>query len=125
MSKKKVLVAEDSSIMRMYIATSLKRVSEIQVLEAENGAEALKVLKEGGIALVILDVNMPNLNGFEVLRNMRQDPGLEKIPVVLCTKEADARKEGDKLGADAYLTKPVSQVDLNKTVKQFLGIDIK
>lgn len=125
MSNTKVLVAEDSSLMRMYIGTGLKRIPEIQVIEVENGAEAMKVLKEGGVALVILDINMPNLNGFEVLRNMRQDPKLKKVPVVLCTKEANARKEGDKLGADAYLTKPVNQVDLNKTVKKFLGIDIK
>lgn len=125
MADKKILVAEDSSIMRMFIATGLKKVPQIDVVEAVNGAEAMKILKEMKIDLVILDVHMPLLNGLEVLRTIRQDPVLKDIPVVLCTKDSDPREKWEKFGATAYLSKPIKQVNLNEIVKRFLGIDLK
>ncbi|HSG06398.1 MAG TPA: response regulator [Nitrospiria bacterium] len=125
MSTKRVLVAEDSSIMRMFITNSLKRVSKVEVIEAKNGVEALKVLKEGPVDLVILDVNMPLLNGIEVLRTIRGDAALKEIPVVICTRESDSREVWEKLGATDYLSKPVIQMELNQTVLKYLELNGK
>lgn len=124
MPKAKILVVEDSPTMRMYIAFALKKIPNVQVLEACDGMEAMKKLSEGGIDLVILDVNMPLMSGFEVLKKIRNDPEMKDLPVVMCTTEADSREEGEKLGANAYLSKPVQHADLNEAVKKYLEIKV-
>ncbi len=124
MAKAKVLVVEDSPTMRMYITFALKKIPNVQVLESGDGMDAMKKLADGGIDLVILDVNMPLMSGFEVLKKIRNDPKIKDLPVVMCTTEADSREEGEKLGANAYLSKPVQHADLNEAVKKYLGVDV-
>jgi two-component system, chemotaxis family, chemotaxis protein CheY len=117
-----VLITEDSPTMRFFISFSLKRLPGLNVLEASDGVQAMKILSEKKVDLVIADVNMPLMNGIDLLTKVRQDPKLKEIPIVLCTTEEKVRDEGKKLGANAFLSKPVRQEELSNLVKEILKI---
>ena len=119
------LVVEDSPTMRQLVTFSLKRIKDVQVTEASNGVDALKKLSEDKFHLMIVDINMPLMDGLKLLNIVRKDPVHGRIPVIIVTTEgAEAdREKGLKLGANAYLTKPVQTNDLLKTVKELLKIE--
>ena len=103
----KILIADDEARMRALVRDYL-RVKGYQVLEAENGAEALAVFeREPDIALVLLDVMMPELDGFETLKELRR---ISEVPVLMLTARSEERDElrGFSLGADEYIAKPFS-----------------
>jgi two-component system, chemotaxis family, chemotaxis protein CheY len=118
------LVVEDSPTMRQLIAFSLKRIRGASVEEANNGVEALKKLSASNFHLMIVDINMPLMDGLKLLSIVRQDTRFKDIPVIIATTEgaqAD-RDKGLRLGANAYLTKPIQTQDLLKTVREILNI---
>jgi diguanylate cyclase (GGDEF)-like protein len=102
-----VLVADDDEDIRELISAHL-RDGGLQVLEAVDGADAIRIAHSAPINLALLDVEMPGLGGYEVLRAFKTDPELKNIPVVLVTARAAAADvaEGLDLGADDYLAKP-------------------
>lgn len=107
MEKCKILVVDDESRMRKLVKDFLVK-SEYQVLEAENGEEALDVFfSENDIALVILDVMMPKMDGWQVCREIR---AVSKVPIIMLTAKGDERDEllGFELGIDEYISKPFS-----------------
>ena len=118
------LVVEDSPTMRQLVGFGLRRIRNARVVEASNGVEALKKLAEQTIHLVVADINMPLMDGLKLLTVIRQDPKLREIPVVIVTTEGAEvdRQRGLKLGANAYLPKPVQTNELLKTVKEILKI---
>jgi DNA-binding response OmpR family regulator len=97
--------------------------SEYDVSQAMDGEEAIKVAEEIIPDLILLDVNMPGLNGFEVLRRVKQIPSLAHTKVVMVTARSDEadRFLGTSLGADEYLTKPFSPLKLLQRVTELLG----
>jgi two-component system chemotaxis response regulator CheY len=97
--------------------------SEYDVSQAMDGEEAMKVAEEMIPDLILLDVNMPGLNGFEVLRRVKQMPSLAHTKVVMVTARSDEadRFLGKSLGADEYLTKPFSPLKLLQRVTELLG----
>ena len=117
----KVLVADDDS--RMVRLLSMTLPSEYDVSQAMDGEEAIKVAEEMIPDLILLDVNMPGLNGFEVLRRVKQMPSLAHTKVVMVTARSDEadRFLGKSLGADEYLTKPFSPLKLLQRVTELLG----
>lgn len=121
---KTVLVAEDSEMNRHVLATLLKRKG-YEVVEAENGAEALALLESARPDLVLLDLMMPEVDGVEVLRALRQRPGDGgKLPVVVFTALAQHPwvEECRKLGADACLLKgSVTLDDLVGTINSVVA----
>lgn len=110
-----ILVAEDEKDIRELIKIHLIK-EDYDVLTVKNGFEALETFKKQSIDLAILDINMPKIDGFNVLNKIRKE---SKIPVILLTaRESDEDKIlGLGLGADDYLTKPISMVELVARVK--------
>ena len=103
MEQLKILVVDDESRMRKLVKDFLVK-SGFQVIEAENGAEAVDIFfEEKDIALMILDVMMPKMDGWEVCREIRQ---YSKVPIIMLTARGDERDEllGFELGVDEYIS---------------------
>jgi two-component system chemotaxis response regulator CheY len=119
---KTILIVDDSATMVMSVKTNLE-MAGFKVETAKDGVEALTKLK-GGIKpdLIITDINMPNMGGMELIKNVRALPGFRFTPILTLTTEsqADKREEGKKLGATGWLVKPVGGTDLLKIIKQVL-----
>jgi two-component system chemotaxis response regulator CheY len=120
--KTKVLVVEDNNAMRNLIATALDQHLDVDVYEAENGFAALKLLPENDFQVILTDINMPDINGLELISFLRQHPTYKKVPILIITTEAgeEDRKRGLSIGADGYLVKPFTEGDLVKLVQQNL-----
>ncbi|HIK30170.1 MAG TPA: response regulator [Oscillatoriales cyanobacterium M59_W2019_021] len=121
-----VLVIEDSVTQREMIS-NLLRGSGLTVIEASDGVEALETIQrslpEGKLPdLVVLDIVMPRMNGYEVCRRLKADPKTQHVPVVMCSSKGEEfdRYWGMKQGADAYVAKPFQPTELVGTVKQML-----
>lgn len=114
---KKLLIADDEAGIRSLVRMTLEH-GTIEIIEASDGAEALAVARENRPDVLLLDVGMPGLTGFEVCRAIKEDPATAGIVVVMLTARAmDAdRREGEAAGADAYLTKPFSPMRLLKMI---------
>ncbi len=113
LSDKKVLLVDDSSIMRMVLSMHLRRFTGATITEAVNGREALVKLTKEKFDLVLTDINMPEMNGIELVRHIRT--GLKSdIPIVIITTRGEAKDRdlGLSLGANSYLTKPISVKEL-------------
>ncbi len=108
-----ILVVDDEPPIVDLVRFTLED-ADVRVIEASDGVEALVVARQAVPDLVLLDVQMPRLDGFEVCRQLRREPALARIPVVMLTaagQEAD-RARGRAAGADEYLTKPFSPLAL-------------
>ncbi len=103
----KVLVVEDSPPQREMI-TALLKDSGLSVTSASDGVEALEQIAEALPDIVVLDVVMPRMNGYELCRRLKSDPKTQKLPVVMCSTKGEEfdRYWGMKQGADAYIAKP-------------------
>ena len=117
----KILVAEDEPNTVHLIARILAREGH-EVIEAKTGAEALDVLERAAPDLVILDVMMPELDGFQALAKIRSDPRHQKLPVIMLTakRQPEDVARGWATGADTYLTKPFSPLELTELIKRLL-----
>jgi len=108
MSVKRVLVVDDSPTERFFL-TDLLRKNGYEVITAENGEQGVALAKSELPDLVLMDVVMPGLNGFQATRQLSRDPATQKIPVIMCTtkdQETD-RVWGMRQGAVEYVVKPV------------------
>ncbi|MDB9457586.1 response regulator [Dolichospermum circinale CS-1225] len=116
-----VLIVEDSSSQRMII-TKLLKASGLAVTQAVDGVEALQVIQDTPPDLVVLDIFMPRMNGYELCRYLKSDPKTKNIPVLMCSSKSTEfdRYWGMKQGADAYIGKPFKENELVGTVKQLL-----
>jgi two-component system chemotaxis response regulator CheY len=94
-----------------------------EYLEAADGKEALKVLTDEWVDLVLTDINMPNMNGLELITAMKKDQLLQSIPVVMVTTEGskERMKESMELGASGYIKKPFMPEDIKKTLNSIMG----
>jgi two-component system chemotaxis response regulator CheY len=117
-TEKKILVVDDFSTMRRIVINILHRLGYTNVVEAENGADALKKLKEEKFELVISDWNMPTMTGLELLQAVRADDSLKGTPFLMVT--AEGRKENIlaavKSGANNYVVKPFNQATLEEKI---------
>lgn len=116
-----VLVVEDSPAQREMIKDLLKD-SGLDVTTATNGVEAIANIQNHRPDLVVLDIVMPQMNGYEVCRRIKADPKTQNVPVVMCSSKGEEfdRYWGMKQGADAYIAKPFQPTELVGTVKQLL-----
>ncbi|MGM0501953.1 MAG: response regulator, partial [Bacillota bacterium] len=119
----KVLVAEDNKI-NQEIAVEILKKANIEVVIAENGQEALKQLKDNDFDLVLMDIQMPQMDGYEATVKIRQELELDDLPIIAMT--ADAMK-GDKdkalsLGLDDYITKPIDLNSFFATIQKWLSL---
>lgn len=122
-SELKFLVVDDFSTMRRIVRNLLKESGFSEADEAEDGVVALHKLRNGNFSFVVSDINMPNKNGFELLKEMKADEKLKHIPVLMVT--AEARKEDIVLaaqsGAAGYIVKPFTKAVLEDKVNLILA----
>ncbi|MBN1959626.1 MAG: response regulator [Deltaproteobacteria bacterium] len=120
---RKVLVVEDSSAMRGLIASIVDQVDDCEVVEVAGGFDALRQLPRERFALIITDINMPDINGLELLSFIRKNPNYTQTPVLIVSTESSERDraKGLALGANAYITKPFIPDDLKAAVLRLLG----
>ncbi len=118
----KFLIVDDFSTMRRIVRNLLKELGYNNADEAEDGVAALAKLRGGGFEFVVSDLNMPNMNGFELLRQIRADADLKHLPVLLVT--AEAKKEdivtAAQLGASGYIVKPFTKATLEEKLNKIL-----
>ena len=117
----RVLVVEDSEAMRAFVRGALEGVAEadrLEVVEASGGFEALRLLPRGPYDVVITDINMPDINGLELLNFIRKSSQHQATKVLLISTQAGEkdRERGLALGANAYLTKPFTAEALREAV---------
>jgi two-component system chemotaxis response regulator CheY len=119
---KKILIAEDSPTMRALIVSTLSALGDFEIVEAANGFEALRALPREKVDLVITDINMPDINGLELVSFIRNSDYYRTTPLFIVSTEGSERdrEKGLSLGADAYLTKPFSPEQLQALVRQYL-----
>ncbi len=122
-SDMKFLVVDDFSTMRRIVRNLLKEAGYANVDEAEDGQVGLAKLKAGKFDFVITDINMPNMTGFDLIRGMRAEPALAKIPVLVVS--AEAKKEdivnAAQAGANGYIDKPFTKVTLEEKLAKILA----
>ena len=113
----RILVVDDSKVNRMLLTRELEQQGH-QVFSAENGKQALKMLAEGGYDLILLDVEMPELDGYQTLDELKKDPNLRHLPVIMVTSIDDITSaiRCIELGAEDYLPKPFNPVLLQARV---------
>lgn len=116
------MTVDDSKTMRDMVSFTLRQAG-FQVSEAEDGQKALVALRAGGVDLVITDLNMPNMDGIALIRNLRNDPKYRTVPILMLTTESDTAKkaEGRSAGATGWIVKPFSPEKLVEVVKRVCG----
>jgi two-component system, chemotaxis family, chemotaxis protein CheY len=121
---KTALVVEDSAIMRGIIVSSLSNLQQVRSVEVANGFEALKALPQEKFDIILTDINMPDINGLELVSFLKNHPHYRTIPVVIISTEKSEsdRKRGLELGADDYLTKPFEPGELENIIRRLLNI---
>ncbi|WP_437551017.1 response regulator [Sorangium sp. So ce367] len=119
----RILIVEDSPAMRAYIRSTLEdRVlglaGDVDIVEAVNGFDALRLLPRGAFDLVITDINMPDINGLEVIRFVRQSDRYRHVAILIISTQATERdiQRGLRLGADRFLPKPFTPEALRDAV---------
>src|SRR5262245_1027408 len=123
----RILVVEDSVSMRAFVRSTLEsRLSdaeEVEVVEAASGFDALRLLPRGPYDLVITDINMPDINGLELVQFMRKSELHRRTPIVLISTQSSERdrQRGLKLGANSYLAKPFGTTALIADVARLLA----
>lgn len=118
----KFLIVDDFSTMRRIVRNLLKEAGFANADEAEDGVVALQKLRNSAFDFVVTDINMPNMNGFELLTQIRADAALKPLPVLMIT--AEARKEdivmAAQAGASGYIVKPFTKATLEEKVAKIL-----
>ena len=121
--RQKILIVDDSELNRDILKEILGET--YNYLEAENGNQAIQMIGENiGIDLMLLDINMPQMNGFEVLEIMKESQCINETPVIMISSEADVdtMRKAYELGITDYITRPFDSVIVQKRVQNTLGL---
>ncbi len=116
----RILIVDDFGTMRKILRNVLQQLGYTNIEEAENGVQALEKLRSGQFDLVITDWNMPEMDGLELLRNIRADGNLRNLPVMMVTAEAEKDKviEAIKAGVNNYIVKPFTAETMKQKLDQ-------
>jgi two-component system chemotaxis response regulator CheY len=120
----RILIVEDSATMRSLLASSFEELEcPVKIVEAESGFEALRFLPRESFDLVVTDINMPDINGLELVSFIKSNEKYSSIPLVIVSTEGSDRDrdKGLRLGADAYLVKPFDPEMLRQVVTDLLA----
>ena len=115
-----VLIVDDDPFIRKLVTTTLEDVAGFELLEAGNGREALDIAGRTRPELVFLDIDMPEVDGYEACRRLRERPETSEATIVMLTAAAgeEAEREAEEAGADLFLTKPFSPLELLRLVDE-------
>jgi two-component system chemotaxis response regulator CheY len=120
----RILVVEDSATMRSLLASTLSDLgTAVEVTEAASGFEALRLLPRDAFDLILTDINMPDINGLELLSFVKGNAAYRDIPLIIVSTEGSERdrEKGLELGADAYLVKPFEPDVLRRVATELLA----
>jgi two-component system chemotaxis response regulator CheY len=120
----RILVVEDSQTMRSMLASTFEELdAPVKISEAASGFEALKLLPRERFDLVVTDINMPDINGLELVSFIKSNAAYRDIPLIIVSTEGSERDrdKGLGLGADAYLVKPFEPEDLRRLARDLLA----
>lgn len=120
--KKTIMVADDSPIIRKLIAFTLS-IKGYEIVSVNDGMEALETLPKENIDLIITDLNMPNVDGFELIKAVRSNDELKSTPIIVLSNlsETDDIEKALEFGADSYLIKPFEQKTIINEVSKYLN----
>lgn len=124
--KQVVLIADDSSTVRKFVSFSLSTES-LEVVTAVDGMDALENLSQiPKVDLIIVDLNMPNMDGFEFIENVRSSDVHRNVPIIILSSERseESKQRGKQVGADAYIEKPFDAKKIKYQVSKFLSLVI-
>jgi len=124
---KQILIVDDSPTIRRMVRASLVRFfPSDEFLEAASGLEAIERLAVGRIALIVLDLNMPDMHGLEVLQFVRSHQKYSQVPIIVLTTRGDdtSRSAALTAGASVFLTKPFTPELLGNEARKLLGADV-
>jgi two-component system chemotaxis response regulator CheY len=109
MDRRRILIVEDSPTMRQLLVFALRRLKNVEVVEAQDGMDGLRKVSSDPFDLALIDINMPVMDGLKLISLMRGEDALKDIPIVVITTEGadEDRQRALKLGANEYLTKPI------------------
>ena len=124
MKAKPVILAVDDQPQNIELLEAYLVQQGYEIVKAANGIEALEILSSGGIDLILLDVMMPGMDGFEVTRRVRQDNKHRLLPIILLTalRQTEDRVKGLEAGCDDFISKPVDQTELSARVRSLLKV---
>ncbi|MBI4745568.1 MAG: response regulator [Deltaproteobacteria bacterium] len=124
MARFRILVVEDSPTMRQLITFTLKRLKDVEIVEASDGVDGLKKISAGKFDIIFTDINMPIMDGLKLVSLVKNDPANKDIPIVVITTEGgqEDRDRALALGANSYITKPIQATNLLATATQLLKI---
>jgi two-component system, chemotaxis family, chemotaxis protein CheY len=121
-----VLIVDDSGAMRAVIKKiiTISGFKMSRCFEADNGCEALKQLKQNWVDVIISDINMPEMNGLQLLQSLSQDPLYQSIPVIIVSTEGsrDRIKEALQRGAKGFIKKPFLPEDIRRVLHDVIGV---
>jgi two-component system, chemotaxis family, chemotaxis protein CheY len=120
---KTILIVEDSATTRALIRAVIDELGEFETVEAGSGFEALKMLPQQEYDLIITDINMPDINGLELINFVRSNPRYNRLPIIIVSTERseEDKKRGMALGATAYVTKPFKSLELQEIIKKTIA----
>jgi two-component system chemotaxis response regulator CheY len=121
----KILLVEDSSSMRSYLANIIENgTDDLEIVEAENGFEALKTLPHHKFDAILTDINMPDINGLELVSFLKNHPIYKSIPIMVISTESseEDRHRAAALGAEEYLCKPFEAAELVDKLRRLLHV---
>jgi two-component system, chemotaxis family, chemotaxis protein CheY len=120
----KVLIVEDSEASRVYLAAAVTSFDGVEVVATDRGFEALKLLPLHRFDLIITDIQMPDINGLELINFVKKNPNYRNTPLFIVTAEGreQDRARGLALGASEYLVKPVKVEDLVELLRRYLQL---
>lgn len=119
---KEILAVDDSGSMRDMVSFTLKS-GGFNVVAACDGVEAMKIARSRSVSLVLTDLNMPNMDGITLIKELRGLPGYKFTPILMLTTEAgqDRKQQGKEAGATGWVVKPFNPDQLLATIKKVLG----
>lgn len=121
MAKYRVLIVEDSPTMRQLLVFALRRLRDVEIVEAQDGMDGLRKISSDHYDIALIDINMPVMDGLKLIRLIRDEESLKQIPIVVVTTEGadEDRERALALGANEYLTKPIQA---NKVLRVAQGL---
>ena len=125
METRRVLIVEDSPTMRQLLVFALRRLKNVEIVEAQDGMDGLRKVSNDHFDLALIDINMPVMDGLKLISLMREEESLKEIPIVVITTEGaqEDRERALGLGANEYLTKPIQANRVLSLARDLLKLD--
>ena len=125
MARHRILIVEDSPTMRQLLVFALKRLKEVDIVEAQDGMDGLRKVSSDHFDLALIDINMPVMDGLKLISLIRGEDNLREMPIIVITTEGakEDRERAIALGANEYLTKPIQANKVLRVAQSLLKAD--